>query len=132
MRGARLLVSGIAAVVLAIGATGCGGGQAAITTGASTQLSQTVQAVRTAAASGNRAEAMAQVAQLQAAVAALLAQHQISAQRAADILSAASAVSVELAKLPAPTPSATVEASPTPSEDQSPATPPSKKKHGNG
>jgi hypothetical protein len=125
-----MLVTGMAVVVMAVGATGCGGGRPAITTGASSQLTQRVQAVTSAAASGNRPEAMAQLAQLQADVATLLAQHQISAQRAADILMAASAVSVELAKLPAPTPSPTLDTTPTP-EDSSTAVPPGRKKHGN-
>lgn len=129
MKGARrLMVAGL--ITLTAGSTACGGGQAAITIDASSQLSQRAAAVRSAATSGNRAEAMAQLAQLQALVATLMAGHQISAQRADEILRAATSVNVELAKLPSPTPTPSVDTSPS-SGDETPVTPPGKKKHGN-
>ncbi|HEY2302374.1 MAG TPA: hypothetical protein VGH66_10795 [Acidimicrobiales bacterium] len=92
-----------ALVALTIALSSCGSRAPAISPSASAELSQKVQAVVSAATSGDRATAQTQLDQLRADIAARQAEHQITAKRAAQILSAASVVGTELAAVPAST-----------------------------
>ena len=99
---AALVALAVAAVVV----TACGSGPPTISATASSQLSQQVQVVQAAAVAGNGGEVESQLARLRTQVATLEAQHQMTSGRAAQILSAASAVSTEMATVTTPAPAA--------------------------
>jgi len=107
---------------------GCGSGSPTISASAAAELSQQVRAIRAAAAAGNRSEAGSQLDRLRAEVATLEGAHQITSDRATQILSAASQVGQLLATLPATTTPAIVTVPPTtrPAENK-----PGNRKHGN-
>lgn len=111
-RGRRWLPGALIAVALTA-VTACGSSPQTISATASAQLSQQVQLVQAAAVAGNRSEVESQLARLRTQVATLQAQHQMTSDRAAQILSAASAVSAQMSSVavPAPTPSTTAPAS---------------------
>jgi hypothetical protein len=71
---------------------------------AAAQLRPQVEAIRTAAAAGDRAGAEAALAALRQAVAGLQASQAISVDQASDVLAAAGGVEAQLGLLPAPPP----------------------------
>lgn len=97
MRQRRALLATLAVAVTILG--GCGASPSTISAAATSELSGQVRAVRAAAVAGNSAAAKAQLTRLRADVATLRAHHQVTSQRAAQILSAASQVSVLLGTL---------------------------------
>ena len=125
--GRRTLLAGVAAGVVTVVAA-CGSRSPTISATATSELAQQVQAVRAAAVTGDRAEVETQLARLRAEVATLRTQHQITNDRAGQILSAASAVDTELATLvttttaPAATPTTAPRATPTTAPRATPTT----------
>jgi hypothetical protein len=93
--------------------TACGSGPPTISATASSQLSQQVQVVQAAAVAGNGNEVQSQLARLRTQVATLEAQHQMTSGRAAQILSAASAVSTEMAPVATLAPASSTTAPPS-------------------
>jgi len=127
-RGGVTLAFGV--VVMAV-AGGCGSGSPAISASAAAELSQQVRAIRAAATAGNRSEAGSQLDRLRAEVATLKAAHQITSDRATQILSAASQVGELLPMLPATTTPPIVTEPPTTRPAQSGDNKPGNRKQGN-
>ncbi len=96
-----------------------------MTTWASHQLSANVAAVHLAVASGNRAQVVDALATLDTTVNQLHRQGQVSADRAAAILTAAADVEAQLGLMPTTTTTSTTTTRPAPDH-------PPKKDHGGG
>ncbi|MGH9095295.1 MAG: hypothetical protein ACRDXE_09055 [Acidimicrobiales bacterium] len=134
--GRVVLVATAGAVALA---AGCGSSAPTITSAASAQLSQQVQAIRADATAGNLPAARQQLSTLKGDVNALAARHAISAAKAAEILAAAGTVAGQLTAgstpttSPATTSTTTSEPATSTTLAHSPPTKPSDHKgHGGG
>jgi hypothetical protein len=93
-------------VLLGLASVGCGGDDG-LSPAATAQLQPQVAAIRTAAAAGDRAGAMAAMAQLRQLVAELRATDEITAEQASRVGDAAGAVEAQLALLAPPPPDPT-------------------------
>ena len=97
----RRLVAVLIAAGVALSAAGCGQGEG-IGQAASDALAPQVAAVRTAAQTGNRNDALAKLAVLRQTVAQLRSSGELSEEGAAKVLAAAVEVEEQLGLLPAP------------------------------
>ncbi len=91
------------ALVVALGAAGCGGANSGVSEKASAELDTSVGRIRVAAAAQDRTAADQALAELQGRVEELGSQGEISDAAAARILDAAGRVQAELAAIPTPT-----------------------------
>lgn len=128
MRTRGTLVSvALAATMLAA----CGSNGVDLAPRAQRQLQTGVDDVRTAVAAADRLGARSALRDLERSVDQLVADGLISDARAAEIISAAEAVAMQLSLLPAPEPSPSPSPSPSP-EPTKTEKPPKGDEHGNG
>lgn len=109
----KRLVAAAALVVLAA----CGSAGSGVSTSAAARLNAQIDAVRAAAAHGDRHLSALRLAQLRANVASLEQNGQVSDDAAARILRAAQAVQARLMLLPAPTTTSTTTTTTTEPDD---------------